>query len=89
MLTNSIENILIIVAESAKIAIIIRIITSYVQSLRISQFGEIIYKITDPILAPCRMLLDKIGFNGGMFDISPIIAFLLIDIIANILLVLI
>ncbi|MBK5262843.1 MAG: YggT family protein [Peptostreptococcaceae bacterium] len=39
-------------------------------------------KITEPIIAPCRMLLSR--FNTGMMDFSILVAFLLISVARNI-----
>ncbi|MBN2261009.1 MAG: YggT family protein [Clostridiales bacterium] len=41
-----------------------------------------IYQITEPILAPFRELLKKVGI-GGTLDFSPILALLVIQFIAN------
>lgn len=44
-----------------------------------------LYQITEPILAPFRLLQEKIGFRG-MVDFSPILAIIALDILANIIL---
>jgi YggT family protein len=41
--------------------------------------------MTEPILAPCRAILDKLGLGMGMFDFSPILAFLILGLIRNLL----
>ncbi|MCT4565082.1 MAG: YggT family protein [Maledivibacter sp.] len=41
-----------------------------------------LYQITEPILAPFRMLQEKIGFRG-MIDFSPILAIITLDILGN------
>jgi uncharacterized protein YggT (Ycf19 family) len=35
-------------------------------------------------MAPCRAILDKLGLGMGMIDFSPILAFLLINLLQNI-----
>ncbi|MDO4766418.1 MAG: YggT family protein [Eubacteriales bacterium] len=42
---------------------------------------KFLYEITEPILQPIRKLIDKSIFqgNGSIFDISPLIAFIVID----------
>lgn len=42
---------------------------------------KVIYEITEPILSPIRALIERSIFrgNGNIFDISPLIAFLVID----------
>lgn len=44
-----------------------------------------LYQITEPILAPFRLLQEKIGFKG-MIDFSPILAIITLDILANVIL---
>jgi len=41
--------------------------------------------MTEPILAPCRAILDKLGLGMGMIDFSPILAFLLLGLMQNLL----
>ncbi len=38
-------------------------------------------RITEPVVAPCRRLLSR--FNTGMFDFSLVLAFLLVQLVAN------
>jgi len=35
--------------------------------------------MTEPVLAPCRAILDKLGLGMGMFDFSPILALILLN----------
>lgn len=46
--------------------------------------ARFLYEITEPILGPCRALLNKFGI-GGRIDFSPILALLGIQMIRNIL----
>lgn len=39
-----------------------------------------LYQVTEPILAPFRLLQEKIGIRG-MIDISPILAIISLDIL--------
>lgn len=64
-----------------ELVIIVRIVFSYIPSLRGNAIYEVVYQLTEPILAPIRELLYKIGLNRGMIDFSPIFAFLLISLI--------
>lgn len=43
---------------------------------------QTIIRITEPIVAPCRMLLAR--FNTGMMDFSILLAFLLISVARNV-----
>ena len=47
--------------------------------------GRFIYEMTEPILAPIRELIYKLGIDTGMFDFSPLIAVLLLRVILSIL----
>jgi len=40
--------------------------------------GQLLHTLTEPILGPCRRMLDKSPLGGGMMlDFSPIIALIL------------
>ncbi|WP_313347104.1 YggT family protein [Sedimentibacter sp.] len=64
--------------------ILIRVVLSFFPTLQSSKISYFIYQMTEPILAPCRAILDKLGLGMGMFDFSPILAFLLLNLIRNI-----
>ena len=66
-----------------EIAIIVRIVSSL---LRVSPFSPWVrwsYRLTEPILGPLRRVIPPLG----MFDISPIVAWLLLEWVARPLLV--
>lgn len=72
-------------AEILTFLIIARAIMSwFVRDPSSSLFNiyQTIIKITEPIIAPCRMLLSR--FNTGMMDFSILVAFLLISVARNI-----
>lgn len=56
--------------------IFIRIILSYLPIDMNNLFGKFIYNMTEPILGPCRGLIDKLGFSMGFLDFSPLLAIL-------------
>ena len=62
--------------------ILARVIMSWLVKDPRNQFFVFIYFITEPILAPFRELLKKIGI-GGTLDFSPIFALLVLQFIAN------
>lgn len=67
-----------------RILIIARIFLSLIiRDLR-NPLLNFIYRITEPILAPFRTLINKLGINTGMFDFSPLLAFLFLDLVGNI-----
>lgn len=46
--------------------------------------GRLVYELTEPILAPSRMLLDKMGLSRGMFDFSPWVSILILRVVVGI-----
>jgi YggT family protein len=67
------------------LAILARVLLSWVRVDPYHPAVEFLYQITEPILAPLRQVIPRIG----MVDISPIIALLLLQIIQEILLAII
>lgn len=62
-----------------------RVILSWIPLARNHPIVIFIFQITEPIIGPIRKILDKSSFFGryGM-DFSPLILFILIEIIKNI-----
>jgi len=58
--------------------ILVRVLLSFFPSLRYSKITDFINQLTEPILAPCRALLDKLGLGMGMVDFSPILAYMIL-----------
>lgn len=65
--------------------ILVRVLLSFFPTLQSSKISYFIYQMTEPILAPCRAILDRLGLGMGMIDFSPILAFLLLGLMQNIL----
>lgn len=63
------------------ILILLRILLSFFPNFRMSKAADIIYQLTEPILSPCRVLIDKLGFGGGMFDFSILLAYLILRVL--------
>jgi YggT family protein len=61
------------------LAILVRVILSWFPVDPSNPIIRIIWEITEPILAPFRRVIPKIG----MFDLSPIAAFLVISFLAQ------
>ena len=59
--------------------LVIRIIISWVGADPYNEIVRIVYKITDPLLAPFRALPLKLG----AIDFSPIVAFLVLSVLRN------
>lgn len=65
--------------------IMIRIILSWFPIPRDNPLYRILYQLTEPILGPIRNLISKSAIGSNlMLDFSPIVAFILIDVIRNI-----
>jgi len=60
------------------IAIFIRVILSWV-SPRPNALTVILEKITEPILAPLRRIIPR----AGMFDLTPMVAIIILQLIAT------
>jgi YggT family protein len=63
------------------LAILVRVLLSWVRVSPYHPAIEFLYRVTEPILAPLREVIPRIG----MMDISPIIAMLLLQIIQQVL----
>jgi YggT family protein len=65
--------------------ILIRILLSFFPQFRSNQFAELVFGITEPILAPFQRLIPPIG----MIDISPMVAIIVMGVLQQILLFLV
>ncbi|EFO81257.1 protein of unknown function YGGT [Oscillochloris trichoides DG-6] len=63
-------------------AILGRVLISWVDPMGNMRITQILREITEPILAPLRSVLPPVG----MFDLSPIVAMLLLQILHTMLL---
>jgi YggT family protein len=61
------------------VLIFIRVLLSWIPA-SLGKFRVFIYEVTEPILGPLRKLIPPMG---GMLDLSPIVAFLILTIIQN------
>jgi YggT family protein len=68
-----------------EILILIRVFLSWLPVPKEHRLVDLLYQVTEPILAPIRNLIQRSSFGRNMmFDFSPIIAFLLIGLLQNI-----
>jgi len=63
-------------------AIFARVIMSWIRVTPGSPIGRVLYEVTEPVLGLARRVTPRLG----MLDLSPIIAFLGLDILRSILL---
>lgn len=66
-----------------EIILLIRILLSWIAPNPAHPFVQIIYQITEPVLAPIRRVLPMSGFG---FDFSPVIVFIIIELLKRLLL---
>lgn len=62
-----------------------RVVLSWIPLARNHPVVIFIFQITEPIIGPVRKMLDRTSFFGRFgIDFSPLVVFILIDIIKNI-----
>lgn len=76
------EALINVLAQALVLAIFVRVIMSWVPMRLPFGLNELVWNVTEPVLAPIRRYLPM---AGGM-DFSPFIALLLIQLLASILL---
>ena len=82
-LTEFIARFVDILTTVLSLAILARVIVSWIPVSENSAFAPLIrmiYQTTEPILAPIRSILP----NTGMFDLSPMIAIIVLMILRNV-----
>lgn len=75
-------------AQILTMALVVRALMSWFATNPYSTVGKIyqfIVGLTEPVVNPCRQLLYKLHINTGMLDLSVLLAFFLIEIVANLL----
>lgn len=75
-------------AELMTLALVARAILSWFGQDPYSGLGKayrVMIKVTEPIIAPARMLLQRFNVNTGMLDLSVILAFFMVRIVSNLL----
>jgi YggT family protein len=71
----------VVLARVLNVAILARILVSWVPIDRNNRFIVILYQITEPILGPIRRVMP----NLGGLDLSPMIALILIEVAERVL----
>ncbi len=46
-----------------------------VQNETFRKIFQFLHEVTEPLLGPARMLLDKLNFGGGMMDLSFLVTY--------------
>ena len=76
------------VLDFATIAILARVLLSWVPSMQGSKLSVLIYSVTEPFMAPIRNLLSKTPLGSGMMDFSALFAMLFLRLLRNVMIVL-
>ena len=63
--------------------IFIRIVLSWVRVNSYNKYVVLVYQLTDPVLEPFKNLMYRLGLQTGMIDFSPLIAYMVLQIIEN------
>jgi len=69
-----------LLCQVLSLAIIIRVILSWFAPMSANTFSIILYRITEPLLAPLRRIIPR----AGMFDFSPLVAIIILQLIVQI-----
>ena len=70
-------SILLLIIKIIEVLVVIRIILSWIMPNR-NEFTDLIYSITEPMLAPFRF---KVPLGGMYLDISPIVLFFVLSLL--------
>ena len=66
-----------LICDLVTILILLRVIVSWIFPRSTNMLVVILHRITEPILAPLRRIIPRVG----MFDFSPLVAMILIQLI--------
>jgi YggT family protein len=80
-MSNSLLNLVDLVLTALTLAIIARALLSWFDPAFRSSFGRLIHDLTEPIVGPIRRVMPPFG----MFDLSTIVAIVLIQVLERLL----
>ncbi|MGQ9552758.1 MAG: YggT family protein [Anaerolineae bacterium] len=69
-----------ILFDVLSLAILVRVVLSWFRVDPYNRFVQILYQVTEPVLAPIRRIIPPIG----MIDITPIVALLILQVVQRI-----
>ncbi|MGM0395789.1 MAG: YggT family protein [Bacillota bacterium] len=73
-----------ILFDLLEILIIVRIFVNIFRVPMNNIFGKVLYELTEPIMAPARALLEKVGVGRGFIDFSPWVAIIFLRVIYSV-----
>jgi len=78
-----------LVLKVFELTLLVRVLISWLPVSRDNKFVDLLYAVTEPVLSPIRNMLSRSTLMNNsvfsMMDFSPVVAFILIGIIRNIL----
>ena len=74
-------NLIRYLCEVLTLVIIARVIVSWFSPSPTNRLAIILYQLTEPFLAPLRRIIPRVG----MFDFTPVVAIILLRLIASLL----
>jgi YggT family protein len=80
-MSDSILNIVFFVLNALTLAIVARALLSWFDPGYRSSFGRLIHDLTEPVVGPIRQVMPPLG----MFDLSTIVAIVLIQVLERLL----
>ena len=80
-MTDTVVGWVIYVLQAMSLAIIVRALLSWFDPGFRSSFGRLIHQITEPIVGPIRKVMPPMG----MFDLSTIVAIVLLQVLERLL----
>ena len=79
---STISQVILLILRVFEFVLLARVLLSWFPNVdRSNPIIQLLYDITEPVLRPIRDMLPP----NGMFDLSPLIAFLIIQVIATLL----
>lgn len=66
--------------------LVFRALASWFPQVQQSRIGELLYTVTEPMIAPFRSILDRFQSSRTMmFDFAPLLAFIVLAILKQVL----
>ena len=72
-------NLIVLLCQALSLAIVIRVLLSWVRPAPGNPLVMLLDRITEPVLRPLRRVLPR----AGMFDFSPMVAIILLQLIIS------
>ena len=70
-----------LLCEVLTLLILVRVVISWVSPGQTNTLTNILFQVTEPILGPLRRIIPRVG----MLDLSPMVAIILLQVIATLL----